>query len=97
MKRTSLTVFEKSNTGWSAFALDFPNTGGLGETIEDTRQNLLKGIAIVLEDNRELMRVLDSQPVTSLDFSEFDPDHIGQYVIEWLDVELPTRALTEAA
>ncbi len=97
MKRPTLAIFEKTNTGWGAFALDYPNTGGLGGTLEETRQNLLEGIGYVLEDAKEQTRILTQPPCTSVDFSEFDPDHIGNYVIEWLNIDIPAQTTEIAA
>ncbi len=97
MKRPTLAVFEKTSTGWGAFALDYPNTGGLGDSIEDTRANLLAGIGYVLEDPKEQSRVLSDTPCTQIDFSEFDPNHTGHYVIEWLTIDIPSTAEVKAA
>lgn len=97
MTRSTLAIFEKTNSGWGAFALDYPNTGGLGDTIDETRLNLLEGIGYVLEDPRERARVLAEAPCASVDFSEFDPDHVGHYVIEWLSVEVPSQTAELAA
>ena len=97
MKRTSLAVFEKTATGWGAFSLDFPNTGGLGETLDETRKSLLEGIAYVMDGTEERQRVLSTPPCTSIDFSEFDPTHEGHYVIEWLTIDVPSAEKAEAA
>ena len=93
MTRKVLAVFEGDGTdGYSAFALDFPNTGGMGETLEETRDSLLKGIGYCLEEPVQLTDYLNSSPRVNVDFSEFDPDRNGHYVIEWLNVEVPVSS-----
>ena len=92
MTRSYLVVFEKTNTGWSAFAPDVPGTGGLGDRIEDSRQNLRKGIGYMLEDFLDRNEASPEAATTSIDFSEFDPDpSTSHYVIEWLSIELPSN------
>ena len=94
MTRSYLVVFEKTNTGWSAFAPDVPGTGGLGSQLEDTRQNLREGIGYMLEDYLERKQPCPEATTTSVDFSEFDPDPSNShYEIEWLSVELPSHKL----
>ena len=96
MKRTSLAVFEKTETGWGAFSPDYP-TGGLGETLDETRQHLLQGISYCLSESGELQRALSTPPASTIDFSDFDPDHTGHCVIEWLSIDLPAAGQTEVA
>ena len=96
MTRSTLAVFEGGGDGWSAFALDFPGTGGLGDTLDETRQSLLEGIGYMLEQSDVCTRFLDNPPCTNIDFSEFDPSHTGHYVIEWLRVDVPASAMQTA-
>ncbi|WP_419806512.1 type II toxin-antitoxin system HicB family antitoxin [Terriglobus sp.] len=96
MKRTSLVVFEKTETGWGAFSPDYP-TGGLGATLDETRKHLLEGIGYCLEEANERAKVVSTPPASTIDFSEFDPDHTGHYVIEWLSIDIPVAAQTEVA
>ena len=99
MKRTTLAVFEGDGTdGYSAFSPDFPGTGGLGDTLDETRQNLREGIGYLLEeDNGVRTRFVTNGPSGSVNFAEFDPDHTGHYVIEWLAIDVPVAAEAVAA
>ena len=95
MNRPTLAVFEGDSTdGYSAFAPDFPGTGGLGDTLEEARKSLLEGISYLLEESPERFS-LQGAPSGTIDFSEFDPEHTGHYVIEWINVEV--AAATPAA
>ena len=92
MTRPTLAVFEGDGTdGYSAFAPDFPGTGGIGETLDEARQSLLDGIGYLLEESADVSRFLNT-PTGNIDFNEFDPDHTGHYVIQWIGVELPVAA-----
>lgn len=91
MKRTYLVVFEKCEHNWSAFAPDVPGTGGLGDTVEQTRQSLREGIGYMLQDHLERGLPFPEAVSTSVDFSEFDPNpEQSHYEIEWLTIDLPT-------
>jgi predicted RNase H-like HicB family nuclease len=45
-------VYEKTSTGWSAYAPDLPGLGVAGETIEETKELLREGIEMHLDDLR---------------------------------------------
>jgi len=45
-------VFEKTETGWSAYPPDLPGVGVAGATIEETRQLVREAIELHLEDLR---------------------------------------------
>jgi len=45
-------VFEKTETGWSAYAPDLPGLGVAGTTMEDTRNLLREAIELHLQDLR---------------------------------------------
>jgi len=45
-------VFEKTSTGWSAYAPDLPGLGVAGETMDETRQLLREAIEMHLDDLR---------------------------------------------
>ena len=90
MNRTYLIVFEKGIDSWSAFAPDVEGTGGLGDTVEDARESLRKGIGYMLEDCVKRGIPIPEAKSTSVDFSEFDPNPSeSHYEIEWLTVEVP--------
>ena len=88
MKQEFLAVFERGERNWSAFAIDVPGTGGLGDTLDETRQNLLEGMQLYFEACEERGLTLPVAVSGSVDFNEFDPDHEQKhYVIEWLSFE----------
>jgi predicted RNase H-like HicB family nuclease len=43
-------VFERTSTGWSAYAPDLPGLGVAGDTIDETRQLLREAIEMHIED-----------------------------------------------
>ena len=45
-------VFEKTSTGWSAYAPDLPGLGVAGDTLEDTRELLREAIEMHIDDLR---------------------------------------------
>ncbi len=45
-------VFEETKTGWSAYVPELPGLGVAGATKAETRNLLLKGIELHLEDLR---------------------------------------------
>jgi predicted RNase H-like HicB family nuclease len=51
-------VFEKTETGWSAYAPDLPGLGVAGTTFEETEQLIREGIAFHIEGLRA-----DGEPI----------------------------------
>jgi predicted RNase H-like HicB family nuclease len=47
--REYAVIFEKTSTGWSAYAPDLPGLGVAGSTYEDTEQLIRDGIAFHIE------------------------------------------------
>jgi len=45
-------VYEKTRTGWSAYAPDLPGLGVAGATIQETRRLLREAIILHVEDLR---------------------------------------------
>lgn len=45
-------VYEKTSTGWSAYAPDLPGLGVAGATIRETRELLREAIILHVEDLR---------------------------------------------
>ncbi|MGA2902377.1 MAG: type II toxin-antitoxin system HicB family antitoxin [Candidatus Korobacteraceae bacterium] len=45
-------VFEKTATGWSAYAPDLPGLGVAGHTLDETRQLLREAIEMHIDDLR---------------------------------------------
>jgi len=45
-------VFEKTTTGWSAYAPDLPGLGVAGDTLEETQQLLREAIEMHIDDLR---------------------------------------------
>jgi len=49
-------VFEKTETGWSAYAPDLPGLGVAGTTFEETEQLIREGIAFHIDYGRTVNR-----------------------------------------
>ncbi len=47
-------IFQKVPEGYIGFVEELPDANTQGETLEETRENLLEAIALVLEANRIL-------------------------------------------
>ena len=50
---TYLIVYEKSNSGWGAYAPDLPGLGVVGQTLEETKQLIREAVEFHLESLRE--------------------------------------------
>jgi len=91
MKREYLVVYEKGRENWSAFSPDIPGCGSLGDTLGQTRSNMREAVDLYLDETMKAGEPLPEATATSVDFDEFDPGHeTKQYVVEWLEVELPS-------
>jgi predicted RNase H-like HicB family nuclease len=56
--REYATIFERTSTGWSAYAPDLPGLGVAGPTYEATEELICEGIAFHIEGLRR-----DDEPV----------------------------------
>ena len=53
--QTRLTaVFEKSPYGYIGYVEELPGANSQGETLEETKKNLIEAIQLILEANRQL-------------------------------------------
>ena len=90
MTRKYLVVYEKGENNWSSFSPDIPGCGSLGDSLEETRTNMLGAIELYLDETVKASEPIPEATATSVDFTEFDPGHeTKQYVVEWLAIELP--------
>ena len=97
MKREYLVVFEQGATNWSAFSPDVPGCGSLGDTLEDTRNQMREALELYLAETAAAGEPIPAAEAGSVNFEEFDPNREAkQYVVEWLSVGLPKTA-TQAA
>ena len=97
MKREYLVVFEQGATNWSAFSPDLPGCGSLGDTLEETRQQMREAMELYLNDTSAAGEPIPAAETGNVNFDEFDPQREAkQYVVEWLAVSLP-NTVTQAA
>jgi predicted RNase H-like HicB family nuclease len=90
MTREYLVVYEKGENNWSAFSPDIPGCGSLGDSLDDARSNMRDAMELYLNETAKAGESIPDASATTVDFSEFDPDHqTKQYVVEWLAVPLP--------
>jgi predicted RNase H-like HicB family nuclease len=54
MQTTFTAVFEKSPYGYIGYVEELPGANTQGETLEETKRNLIEAIQLVLEANRQL-------------------------------------------
>ena len=54
MKETLTAVFEKSPYGYIGYVEELPGANTQGETLEETKANLIEAVQLVLQANREL-------------------------------------------
>lgn len=54
MKEALTAVFRKSPYGYIAYVEELPGANTQGRTLEETRENLLEAIQLILEANRQL-------------------------------------------
>ena len=97
MTREYLVVYEKGESNWSAFSPDIPGCGSLGDTLDDIRTSMRDAMELYLSETARAGEPIPDASATSVDFSEFDPDHqTKQYVVEWLAVNLPQPSTAPA-
>jgi predicted RNase H-like HicB family nuclease len=90
MTREYMVVFEKGAANWSAFSPDIPGCGSLGDSLDETRNNVREAIEVYLDESAKAGEPLPEATAASVNIEEFDPHREAtQYVIEWLPVTLP--------
>ena len=72
---TKLTaVFQKSPYGYIGYVEELPGSNTQGETLEETKKNLIEAIRLVLEANKQIME-------EELKGKEFIREEIGEVVV----------------
>ena len=72
---TKLTaVFQKSPYGYIGYVEELPGSNTQGETLEETKKNLIEAIRLVLEANKQIME-------EELKGKEFISEEIGEVVV----------------
>jgi len=71
-------VFERTSTGWSAYAPDLPGLGVAGDTIDETRQLLREAIEMHIEDLRATGQPIPSA-ASQTDYVEVGIARIARY------------------
>ena len=72
---TKLTaVFQKSPYGYIGYVEELPGANTQGETLEETKKNLIEAIRLVLEANKQIME-------EELEGKEFTREEIGEVVV----------------
>lgn len=90
MTREYLVVYEKGEKNWSAFSPDVPGCGSLGDSVEETRDNMREALELYLAETAKAGEPIPPAVATAVDFEEFDPGHqTKQYFVEWLRIALP--------
>ena len=54
MKEVLTAVFEKSPQGYIGYIEELPGTNSQGRTLEETKDNVVEAIRLVLQANRQL-------------------------------------------
>ena len=54
MKEKLTAIFEKSPHGYIGYVEELPGANTQGETLEETKKNLIEAVQLVLEANRQL-------------------------------------------
>lgn len=54
MKEPLTAVFEKSPHGYIGYVEELPGANTQGKTLEETKQNLIEAVQLVLQTNRKL-------------------------------------------
>lgn len=54
MKVNLTAVFEKSAYGYIGYVEELPGANTQGRTLEETKENLIEAVQLVLESNRQL-------------------------------------------
>lgn len=90
-----MVIYEHGKRNYGGFAPDVPGCGSLGKTLAEMRGQLKEALeahfAWMAEDGEEI-----PVPVTtSFDFGEIRDESVDHYVVEWLEVEVPTARRTK--
>ncbi len=54
MKEILTAIFEKSPQGYIGYVEELPGANTQGDTLEETKRNLIESVHLVLEANRQL-------------------------------------------
>jgi predicted RNase H-like HicB family nuclease len=54
MKQRLTAIFEKSPQGYIGYVEELPGANTQGDTLEETKRNLIEAVSLVLEANRQL-------------------------------------------
>ena len=99
MKQKFLVVYEHGRRNYGGFAPDVLGCVSTGKTLHEMRKMMKEA----LEAHLDFM-ASDGDPIphpetTSIDFSTFDDPEgeVDHYVVEWLEVEMPTSTRTREA
>ncbi len=79
--KSYLVLYEKSSTGYGAYAPDLPGCIAVGSTIDEVRQLMREGIAIYID---ELQR--SGEPVPSADHESAELIPVDMEVLRTLEV-----------
>lgn len=54
MKETLTAIFEKSPYGYIGYVEELPGANTQGQTLEETKRNLVEAVELVIQSNRQL-------------------------------------------
>ena len=86
MKESLTAVFEKSPHGYIGYVDELPGANTQGETLEETKANLIEAVQLVLQANREL-----AEEEIKSDKHEVVRESLGQQGESLKDLGLPYR------
>lgn len=76
MNEPLIAIFEKSPQGYIGYVEELPGVNTQGETLEETKQNLIEAMQLVLQANREL-----AEEVIALNNLDVVKEPLGRIVI----------------
>ncbi len=94
MTKEFLVVFEAGPKNFSAFAPDIPGCYALGDTVDMTRERFVEAAKAHLDWMASDHDPIPEPITTSFDFKREEEGEIGQYVVEWLALPMPSSVST---
>lgn len=92
-KQRFLVVYEHGKRNYGGFAPDIPGCISTGKTLKKMREMMREALEFHLQGMAEGGDAMPTPVTNSVDFKELDDIDEGKvdhYVVEWLEIEVPT-------
>ena len=91
MTNRYLVVYAKMANNFSGCAPDVPGCASAGDTLEEMRAMMKEGLTFHLEGTAEDGDPIPVPQTTQVDFTDEDFEGVEYFVVEHLDIPIPTH------